>query len=337
MRIFRDELSLRRYKKFKKNKLAVISTWMLLLFVFLSFTAEFWANSKPIVLKFQNQIFIPILKDYHPSTFGATGDLVMDYRKLPLADGDWAVWPLVHWDPYERNTVVEEYPSPPSKDNLFGTDDGGRDVLTRLLYGLRYSLIYAAGVWVLSYIVGVIVGATMGYAGGWIDLAGMRFIEIIESVPQFLLLLTIISIFKPTLTFLIVFTVLFDWTTIAIYMRGEVLSVKRREFVEAATALGARPPRLIFKHILPNALTPIVVFSPFKIAANINYLAVLDYFGFGLQAPTPSWGDLLNQAQKYFTTAEWLVWAPSLALFISLVLFINIGLAARDAFDSKFG
>ena len=167
------------------------------------------------------------------------------------------------------------------------------------------------------------------------DLAGMRMVEIIQTMPVTLILITIISIFTPNLLVLIIFISLFDWTKIATYMRAQFLQLRQREFVEAARALGSSNARIIFKHILPNGLTPIVTFSPFDIAANISYLAILDYLGLGLRAPTPSWGELLQQAQKYFSTAEWLVWWPSIALVVTLTLLINIGLAVRDAFDSK--
>ncbi|MEK6628902.1 MAG: ABC transporter permease, partial [Bdellovibrionota bacterium] len=186
-----------------------------------------------------------------------------------------------------------------------------------------------------AYLIGVIIGSVTGFFGGKVDLVGMRTVEIIQTMPTTLILITIISIFTPNLFVLIIFLALFDWTKIATYMRGQFLQLRKREYVEAARALGASDKRVIFGHILPNALTPIVTFSPFDIALNISTLAFLDYLGLGLQAPTPSWGELLDQAQKYITVAEWLVWYPSAALVLTLTLLINIGLAVRDAFDSK--
>ena len=236
---------------------------------------------------------------------------------------------------FESNSKVESYPSAPSSENIMGTDDRGRDVLTRLLYGLRYSLIFAIGAWFLSYLIGVVIGSITGYFGGKIDLVGMRTVEVIQTMPTTLILITVISIFTPNLFVLVIFLSIFDWTTIALYMRGQFLQLRKREYVEAARAIGSSNSRIIFKHILPNAITPIVTFSPFDIATNISILAFLDYLGLGLRAPTPSWGELLQQAQKYFTTAEWLVWYPSVALILTLTLLINIGLAVRDAFDSK--
>ncbi len=334
-RFITNELTLKRYRRFKRNKLAVFSTLMVLALMFFSFTAEFWANNKPHLMKYQGKIYAPLIFDYHPTEFGRDDIFVMDYRALEFGEGDWAAWPLVQWDPFESNTVVNKYPSPPTKDNLMGTDDRGRDVFTRLLYGLRYSLVFALGAWFLSYFFGIIIGSLTGYFGGKVDLIGMRSVEIIQTMPTTLILITIISIFTPNLLVLVLFLSLFDWTKIALYMRGQFLQLRKREYVEAARAIGSSNGRIIFKHILPNAITPIVTFSPFDIAANISTLAFLDYLGLGLRAPTPSWGELLQQAQKYFTTAEWLVWYPSIALIVTLTLLINIGLAVRDAFDSK--
>jgi microcin C transport system permease protein len=334
-RFITNELTLKRYRRFKRNKLAVISLWAVLVLLFLSFTAEFWANSKPHVMKYQGKIYVPLFKDYHPTEFGREDIYVMDYRSLEFKEDDWAAWPLVQWDPFESNTTVESYPAAPSKHNLMGTDDRGRDVLTRLLYGLRYSFIFALGAWIVSYLIGITVGAITGYYGGKIDLIGMRTVEIIQTMPTTLILITIISIFTPNLLVLVIFLAMFDWTKMALYMRAQFLQLRKREYVEAAKALGSSDVRIIFKHILPNAITPVVTFSPFDIAAGISVLSFLDYLGLGLRAPTPSWGELLQQAQKYFTTSEWLVWYPAAALVITLTLLINIGLAVRDAFDSK--
>jgi microcin C transport system permease protein len=333
----KNELTLKRYRRFKRNKLAVISVWILSLLFFLSFTAEFWANNQPHIMKYQGKLYFPLVITYHPTAFARDDIFVMDYRSLKLnpEKGDWAIWPLVQWDAFESNKIVDTYPSPPSKYNIMGTDDRGRDVFTRLLYGLRYTLIFSVGAWLASYLIGVVAGSLMGFFGGKVDLIGMRTVEIIQTMPVTLILITIISIFTPNIFILIIFLSIFDWTKIATYMRAQFLQLRQREFVEAARALGSSNMRIVFKHILPNGITPIVTFSPFDIAFNISYLAFLDYLGLGLRAPTPSWGELLQQAQKYFTTAEWLVWYPAIALVLTLTLLINIGLAVRDAFDSK--
>jgi microcin C transport system permease protein len=333
--LIKNELTLRRYRTFKKDRLAVFSVYVLLFLLFMSFTAEFWASNKPHLLKYHGHIYAPLFIDYHPSVFGFENEFVTDYRKLQLEPGDWSIWPVMQWDPLEANTALSEYPSPPSKYNWLGTDDRGRDVLTRLLYGLRYTFIYAISVWLLSYLIGCVAGAIMGYAGGKTDLMGSRIVEVVESMPAFFVIITAVALFTPSLPLLIIINVIFGWTGICSYMRAQFLSLRKREYVEAATAIGSSHWRIISKHIFPNALTPIVTFAPFTVAANVISLAYLDYLGLGLIPPTPSWGELLNQAEKYFTTAEWLVWAPSGALLITLTMLINIGLAVRDAFDSK--
>ncbi|MFN3454127.1 MAG: ABC transporter permease subunit [Pseudobdellovibrio sp.] len=334
-RFITNELTLKRYRRFKRNKIAIFSVWCVFALLFFSFTAEFWANSKPHLLSYKGKMYAPLFFDYHPTEFGRNDIYVMDYRSLEMGEHDWAVWPVVQWDPYESNTFVESYPSPPTKHNLLGTDDRGRDVSTRLLYGLRYSFLFALGAWFFSYLIGIVVGSLTGYFGGKVDLVVMRTVEIIQTMPTTLILITVISIFTPNLLVLILFLSAFDWTKIALYMRGQFLQLRKREYVEAARSIGSSNKRIIFKHILPNAVTPIVTFSPFDIAANISILSFLDYLGLGLRAPTPSWGELLQQAQKYFTTAEWLVWYPAAALILTLTLLINIGLAVRDAFDAK--
>lgn len=333
--LFTNELTIKRYRRFKRNKVAVVSVWLLAFLFFLSFTAEFWANSKPHMMSYHGKMYFPLVKDYHPTEFQRDDIFVMDYRELNMDEGDWAVWPVIQWDPYESNKTVDTYPSAPSRYNLFGTDDRGRDVMTRLLYGLRYTFIFALGVWLLTYSFGSLVGALMGYLGGKTDLFASRVIEVIESTPSFFVLITMIAIFEPSLPLLILLSVMFGWMTISSYMRGQFLQLRKREYVEAARALGSSHWRIVVKHILPNALTPIITLSPFAIAAEVLSLSTLDYLGLGLRAPTPSWGELLSQAQKYFTIAEWLVWYPSAILLLTLVLLINIGQAIRDAFDAR--
>ncbi len=330
-----NELTLKRYRRFKRDKVAVISVWALMLLFFFSFTAEWWANNKPHFMYYQGRYYAPIVRDYHPSEFGRTDIYVMDYRALEMGKGDWAVWPLIQWDPYESNPHLNHYPGAPNSLNFFGTDDSGRDVLTRLLYGLRYTLAYAIGAWILMYMLGCLIGANMGYWGGKLDLFGMRVVEVIQNTPVLFVTITLISIFSPGLPLLILITVSFGWTGISLYMRGQFLHLRKREYVEAARALGASHSRIILKHIFPNALTPIVTFAPFTIAANVYYLSIMDYLGLGLRPPTPSWGELMSQAQKHFTTSEWLVWSSLGAVVITLTLLINIGLAIRDAFDSR--
>lgn len=334
-RFIKNDLTLKRWKIFKSNKRATICSWIIIILTFLSFTAEFWANSKPIIIHHNDQTYFPIFKSYSVKDFNISDSLQVDYRALSKKEGSWALWPIIKWDPFESNKKIDEYPGNPSQQNLMGTDDRGRDILTRILYGFRYSITFAILVWFLNFLVGTILGGLMGYAGGKIDFFGQRLVEIFSTVPQFFLLIILIAVFQPSLTLLIIISSIFGWIPISYYVRGEFLKNRRREFVEAAKAVGTGHFGIFFKHILPNSLGPIITFSPFAIAGNITALASLDYLGFGLTPPTPSWGELLAQAQEHFTTSWWLALFPALALFVTLVCLNLIGDGVRDALDPR--
>lgn len=332
-KLITNELSKKRWRVFKSNTMAVISSILLLIAVVATLISPIIANNRPIILKYNQHYYFPIFKDYDASEFNITDRLDVDYRGLEIKNSDFAIWPPIQWDPFESNSKVETYPSPPTKTNMFGTDDRGRDVLTRLLYGFKYSIFYAISVWFISLSIGTILGGAMGFFGGKIDYVGQRFVEILSTVPVFPLLIILISIFTPSLFLLVLITCIFAWIGISYYVRAEFLKNRNREFVEAARSLGASNLRIIFKHILPNSLTPIITLAPFTIAGEIVGLASLDYLGFGLQVPTPSWGELLAQAQKNYTIAWWLALYPSLALFAVLTLLNFIGQGVRDAMD----
>ncbi len=333
-KIFKNELSRKRWRRFKAHRSAMVSVAVLLIIGFFSATAEFWANSKPIYLNYHGKTYFPVAQNLHPSEFGQES-MVMDFRILQLGPEDSVLWPAIPWDAFERNATLDELPSKPSSTNVFGTDESGRDVAARLLYGFRYSMSYAFSVWLFSCLFGVLLGAPMGYLAGWVDIIGQRVLEIWESVPTLMLLIILASIFAPNVWILAAFTVFFGWTGISVYIRAEFLKLRKREFVEAARSLGASQSRIIFRHILPNSLTPLITLTPFLIAGSITGLATLDYLGFGLSAPTPSWGELLGQAQTHFQRAWWLAVFPSLALFTTLTALNLIGSALRDAFDPR--
>lgn len=328
----KNDLTLKRWRFFKSKRRTIISCWLFLILIFFSFTAEFWSNSKPIILNYHGKLYYPVFKNYHPTLFNRDDIMIMNYRELTLLDGDWAIWPLIKWDPYESNKSVDVYPGKPSNTNWFGTDDRGRDVLSRLLYGFRTSITFAFLVWGLCFITGILLGGVMGYWGGAVDLLGQRIVEILSTVPQFFLLIIMVTIFMPSMSLLVLISTLFGWIFISYYVRAEFLKLRKLEFVESARALGSRHFSIIVKHILPNALGPVLTFSPFVISGNITSLASLDFLGFGLPPPTPSWGELLSQAEKYFSTSWWLAVYPSLALFVTLVLLNLIGEGFRDAF-----
>ena len=328
-------ITAKRLEGFQKDKLAYGSLIALVAVFVLSLCAELVANDKPFVLKYDSKVYFPVFSEPAASDLGITDSYTIDYRKLDLSSHGWAVFPPVKFNPFQSNEAVESYPSAPTLQNPMGTDDRGRDVFARLLYGFRISFFYALGVWAITYLIGVSVGLSMGFFGGKIDFIGQRVVEVISSIPQFFLLIILVSIFEPSMWLLVGISAAFGWISISYYLRAEGLKLRRLEFVEGARAMGLPMWKILIKHVLPNALTPIITFSPFAIAAGITGLAALDYLGFGLAPPTPSWGELLNQAKKNFTTAWWLAVFPSLALFSTLTLLNFVGEGLRNAFDPR--
>ncbi|MCR9204738.1 MAG: ABC transporter permease subunit [Halobacteriovoraceae bacterium] len=328
-----NNLSVKRWRRFKARKSAFISTIIFLLMVLATIFAPMIANNKPIYMSYKGNSYFPVFKTYSPKDFGIGNTIVMSYKKLEIAESDTVIWPIVKWNPFESNEEVYSYPSPPTNTNLMGTDESGRDVFARILYGFKYSISYAFLVWVLSLILGVTFGGIMGYFGGRVDIVGQRMVEVFSTIPTFFLLLILISIFTPNMLLLVTISSIFGWVPISYYIRGEFLKNRKREFVEAALSMGATSRSIIIKHILPNSLVPVITFAPFVISSNVISLSMLDYLGFGLPVPTPSWGELLAQAQKHFTVAWWLAVFPSGALFVTLTILNLIGEGVRDAMD----
>ncbi len=333
----KNKETLKRWRKFKSYKKSVVACYCLLFCIFISTTAEVWTNNKPIVLLYENHLYFPAFVQYHPSDLKLQSTAsIINYRILPQNKMQWALWPLIRWNPLESNINVDTYPSPPSNDNWLGTDDRGRDVLARLIYGFRFSIGFAILAWFFSYLIGTILGALMGFLGGLTDLIGQRCVEIMETVPFLLLLITLVDLLGGASFWLLVaFLAFFRWVNISYYIRAEFLALRKREFVDVCRVQGMPTLRIIFKHILPNALNPILTFSPFSISGLISVLAILDYLGFGLPPPTPSWGELLLQAEKYFTIAWWLAVFPSIALVFTLLNLIFIGNGIQNAFDPR--
>ncbi|MDH5751658.1 MAG: ABC transporter permease subunit [Deltaproteobacteria bacterium] len=314
-----------------------MALWLLGTMFLLSLGAELLANNRPLALSREGVIYWPVVMDYSPALFGQKGTFVVDWRRVTeeLSDNDWALWPPVRWGVYESDAELEAFPSPPDARHWLGTDDKGRDLFVRLLYGFRLSMVFALAVWLFSFSIGLALGAVQGYFGGRLDFYGQRLTEIWSSVPVFFLVLVLIAIFSPGLGLLIILFSAFGWTTIAQYQRAEFLALRRRDFVEAARALGASPARIIFRHILPNALTPLVTFTPFTIAGGITGIAALDYLGFGVPPPTPSWGELLRQSLTHFTSAWWIAFYTVGLMFVVLLMLVFINEGVREAFDPR--
>ncbi|MBK26639.1 MAG: peptide ABC transporter permease [Halobacteriovorax sp.] len=332
-RLLKTEISRKRYARFKKRKTAVFASWFFLLMCIVSFSAPLISNSKPIMITYKGETYFPAFFQYHPKEFGDNENLIMDYRNLELGENDSVLWPINPWNPLESNDDVDEYPSEPTSVNILGTDEGGRDVFARLLYGFQPSIIFAALVWFFSYLFGVIAGGVMGFYGGKVDIIGQRMVEVLSTVPQLFLIIILVSMFDSSVPLLAAIVIAFGWIGISYYVRAEFLKNRNREFVEAARSMGASNTRIFLKHILPNSLTPIITFAPFFIAAQFATLASLDYLGFGLPVPTPSWGEMLAQGQKYYSIAWWLAVYPSLCLFVTLYMLNLIGEGVRDAMD----
>ncbi|MCH8844419.1 MAG: ABC transporter permease [SAR324 cluster bacterium] len=330
-----NDLTRQRWLAFKSRRVSYVSLIVLGGLFALSLFSELLANDRPLVLRYEGRWYFPVFIAYLPAEFGQRETFVVDYRRvLAVMDtDDWAINPPIFWGPFESDAALDSYPAPPSLRHWLGSDDKGRDLLARLIYGFRISMIFALSVWIFSFLIGVSFGAMQGYFGGRLDFYGQRFSEIWSAIPVFFLILTLIVIFSPNVFLLIVLFSLFGWPAIAQYERAEFLRLRRQEFVEAARAMGAGSVRIMFRHLLPNALVPVVTFTPFTIAGGITGIAALDYLGFGVPPPAPSWGELLRQALSHFSTAWWIATYTVGAIFFTLLLLVFINEGVREAFD----
>lgn len=300
--------------------------------------AEVWSHHNPWVMKRDGQWYFPAFQRYPAATFGITDSFVVDYGALVREDraaskDTWAVFPPNPWDPYIQTPDVLQ---PPSAAHRLGTDNLGRDVLARLAYGARVSLAYGLLFWIGAFSLGIAIGAIQGYFGGRVDFVAERLKELAEIVP-FLSVVILVNGLVRSDTFWVTLgvVILLSWIAISSQVRAQFLSLRRREFCEAAVALGAKPARVIFRHILPNALTPILTLSPLAISGGIATLTILDFLGFGLDPPTPSLGELLLQGRNYVVNAPWLLLATTATLAWMLISINLIGEALRKAFDPK--
>ena len=347
-----ESLFRKRLRKFRRLKRGYYSFLIIVTAYIFSFFLPLVMTNQPMVVKHRGQYYFPMLRFHSAAEFGSSALGEPDYRELKkqFAEARQGDWVLMAPYPYGPNEALldlsESPPNPPSRAHPFGTDDRGRDVLVRLAYGFNISMTFAILVTIISESVGTIVGASLGYFGGKLDILGQRFIEIWSSLP-FLYTIIIISsvvvpvylpgrnqVLQPSFWLLIAILAVFDWVGITYYLRGEFYREKAKDYVGAAIVTGVSEPGVMFRHILPNALTPVVSFAPFVIVANIGTLVALDFLGFGLPAPTPSWGELIGQGMENLTK-WWLVLFPLSALFVTLLLVVFIGEAVREAFDPK--
>ena len=332
--------SRRAWQRFRRNKLGYRSLVIFCALVLLSLFAEVLSNDRPLLVRYEGAFYFPLVRDYSEKTFGGDFDTPTDYLdpfvRAKLREGDnWSVYPLNPYGPRTINYFAKEpNPSAPSRDNLFGTDDRGRDLLAQLIYGFRLSVLFGLALTLIGVVVGIITGAVQGYVGGKTDLAFQRFIEIWGSMPELYLLIIFSAIFAPSVAVLLLLLSLFGWMGLSDYVRAEFLRNRQMDYVRAARALGVGNLQIMWRHILPNSLTPVVTFLPFRMSAAILALTSLDFLGLGVPPGTPSLGELLNQG-KANIDAWWISLSTFAVLVMTLLLLTFMGDALRDALDPR--
>ncbi len=330
----------KRLLYFRKSPRAYYSFVIITFTFLLTLFAELLCNNRPLVLQYQGQWYFPLFKHYPAQIFGENVRTEVNFKALAQSEAykrgnGFALFPLISHHPnVSMENLVDPPPTKPTLQNWLGTDDRGRDLLARLIYGFRNSMVFALICWAFTIVFAFLVGASQGYIGGKFDLIGQRLIEIWNALPVLYLILFLLSLFPPTLFLLAVIWVTFSWIGLSGYVRAEVLKIRKQEFVAASKILGGGPWWILRRHILPNSLTPLLTFSPFLLSAAIGSLAALDYLGLGLPPPTASWGELLRQGKENLSS-WWLALFPFLSLFLTLLLLGFVGEGIRDAFDPR--
>jgi microcin C transport system permease protein len=330
----------RKLLAFKRHRLGYISTILLLIMVMTSLGAELISSSKPLILKYNGTWYSPLFKSYSDKEFGGIFETEADYhdpdtQKILSTGENWTVWPINRWDYKTINPNPQlQHPSPPSMENFLGTDDRGRDLLARLIYGVRVSVGFGVAGVVLYTLIGIVIGAIQGYFGGWVDMLIQRVIEIWDSLPYLYMLIILASLFEPGLGILLVLLALFNWTRVQEYVRIDFFKARNLDYVKAAKALGVSDVGVMWKHILPNSMTNIIIRLPFAVISTIEALVSLDYLGFGVQSPTPSLGELFKQAQSHLD-AWWLLAFTGGTLLVLTLLVTNIGFTVLDTIDPR--
>ena len=358
-----NPLPRRRLKQFRSNRRAFWSLWFFLVLFIVSLLAEFVANDKPLLVSYRGDLYVPALQVYPETTFGGEFETEAEYPAPEVqclivsggledcfddpqgvieegiladdvADGGWIVWPLV---PYSFNTInyeVVRAPSPPDDDHLLGTDEQSRDVLARVIYGFRTSVLFALAVTFASSVIGITAGAIQGYFGGLIDLIFQRIVEVWTATPALYVLIIFSALFTMNFWLLVALITFFSWTALVGVVRAEFLRARNFEYVRAARALGVGDGTIIWRHVLPNAMVATVTLMPFLITTAISTLAILDFLGLGLPASYPSLGELTLQAKQRLD-APWLAFTAFFAYAIMLSLLVFIFEGVRDAFAPR--
>ncbi len=330
----------RRWRRFKRNRRGYWSLLTFSLLFILSLGAELISNDMPLLIVYNGEFYCPLLHSYSEQVFGGDFETEADYKdpyilKRISSDGNRVFFPLNRHSFNSINLAIDgPVPSPPSSENILGTDDRGRDVFARLLYGFRLSVLFGLALTCVGTLVGIISGAIQGFFGGRTDLLLQRCLEVWSAMPELYLLIIFASIFKPSIMLLLILLSLFSWMGLSDYVRAEFLKGRNMEFVKAARALGVSNITIMTRHLLPNGLTPVITFLPFRMSASILALTSLDFLGLGVPPATPSLGELLAQG-KANIDAWWLSLSSFVLLVGTLVVLIFIGEALREAFDPR--
>jgi microcin C transport system permease protein len=331
-------LTRRRIDNFRANNRGFWSLWIFLVLFVVSLFAEFIANDRPLLIRYEGSFYFPVVRAYPETTFGGFLPSEADYRDPAviqmIGEKGWMVWPLI---PFSYSTITDApgpFPAPPSSTDWLGTDDQGRDVLARLIYGFRISVLFGLVLTVISSVIGVIAGAVQGYFGGLVDLMFQRFIEIWSGMPQLYMLIILATLVRPSFWSLLGLLLLFSWMELVGVVRAEVLRARNFDYVRAARALGLSDRAIMFRHVLPNAMVATVTFLPFIISSSVTVLTALDFLGFGLPAGSPSLGEMVSQG-KANPQAPWLGITAFMILATMLSLLMFIFEAVRDALDPR--
>ncbi|RJX22971.1 MAG: ABC transporter permease [Desulfobulbus sp.] len=336
----RNSLARRRWNSFRRNRRGLVSLIIFTLLFGLSLFAEVLSNDKPFLVRYEGGYYFPIFRVYPETVFGGDFESETDYRDEYILERlqtgkNFVIFPL---NPHSYDSINlsldQPVPSSPTRENYLGTDDRGRDVLARLVYGFRLSVLFGFALTVVGTLLGIVAGAVQGYFGGKTDIFFQRFIEIWGAMPELYLLIIFASIFKPSVLLLLVLLSLFGWMGLSDYVRAEFLKGRNMEYVKAAKALGVGNMTIMYRHLLPNGMTPVITFLPFRMSGSILALTSLDFLGLGVPPSTPSLGELLAQG-KANIDAWWLSLSTFIVLVGTLVLLIFIGEALREAFDPR--
>jgi len=332
-------LTRRRLANFRGNRRGFWSLWIFLALFFLSLFAELIANDRPLLVSYEGKLYVPVFVDYPETVFGGVLPTRTVFRDPFVAEQiearGWMLWPPIRYSYATINYRLSvPAPAPPTRENWLGTDDQGRDVAARLIYGFRISVLFGLALTAISSVVGIAAGAVQGYFGGWVDLGFQRFMEVWSGLPTLYLLIILASVVEPNFWWLLGLMLLFSWMALVGVVRAEFLRVRNFDYVRAARALGVSNPVIMVRHILPNAMVATLTFLPFILSGSITTLTALDFLGFGLPPGSPSLGELLNQG-KTNLHAPWLGLSAFAILALMLSLLVFVGEAVRDAFDPR--